>query len=82
MAQVTTGEVSFLVASLVTVEIAGIGVLIKMLGNAFLKRLDRMEEKQDTLYAEIPKTYVAKSDYNIMIDRVWARIDGRGKTNE
>ncbi len=82
MAQVTTGEVSFLVASLVTVEITGIAVLIKMLGNAFLKRFDRMEEKQDKFHDEIPKTYVAKTDYNIMIDRVWARIDGKGKPNE
>ena len=69
MAQVTTGEISFLVSVLMTAELSVIGFFMKGLINEIKGQLTGISNDLGKLKVEIPQRYMTKHDCEIMISR-------------
>lgn len=69
MAQVTTGEISVLVLSVMTTEFAVIGFFVKSLVNELKTQIKDMAKDINDFQVKIPEKYVTKHDCEIMIGR-------------
>ncbi len=70
MAQVTTGEVSFLVSVLVTTEFAVIGFFMRGLINDVKNQLKDMEKSMKGFQIEVAKEYRLKHECDGIVDRM------------